>query len=153
MNHWEKKRMKRWFVAAGGCWIWTGSINRKTGYGCVHARGERLAHRLFWVERNGPIPEELEVDHVCRNRACVNVDHMRLVTHKENMENGRNALVVACPNGHPYSGENLAMNGRGHRVCVTCRNAAQRRWYAAHREAAVAKMREKRAAWKASVRL
>jgi hypothetical protein len=69
------------------CWIWTGNLNDR-GYGLVSGMKSRLAHRAFWIEKNGPVPDGLELDHLCRNRACVRPDHLEPVTHKENMVRG-----------------------------------------------------------------
>lgn len=67
------------------CWVWTGST--VTGYGTIKVNGVSLrAHRLSFEMANGEIPEGFFVDHVCRNRACVNPDHLRLATQKQNNE-------------------------------------------------------------------
>ena len=110
------------------CWLWTGSTQRK-GYG----RCSRwLAHRLVYVLLRGPIPDGLQVDHLCRVRNCVNPDHMELVSSRENTFRGispaaRNARKTTCPEGHPYD----AVWGPNRR-CRACGREAQRR----HREAA-----------------
>lgn len=69
------------------CWLWTASI-RGPGYGqCTVAVGRQgYAHRFAWELSNGPIPAGLHVDHICFNRLCVRVDHLRLVTPKQNGE-------------------------------------------------------------------
>lgn len=67
------------------CWIWTGMVHPKTGYGQYTGRPpERLAHRAVYAVEKGPIPDGLELDHLCRVRACVNPDHLEPVTHAEN---------------------------------------------------------------------
>lgn len=70
-----------------GCWNWTASI-MATGYGCIR-RDDRTqtAHRVSYELANGPIPAGIQIDHICHNRACVNPDHLRPVTHKQNGEN------------------------------------------------------------------
>ncbi len=69
-----------------GCWLWTGSINPK-GYGRLrNATGTTMAHRISWELENGPIPNGLQVDHMCLTRRCVNPTHLRLVTSKQNQE-------------------------------------------------------------------
>lgn len=73
--------------ADNGCLEWTGSKNVQ-GYGTMKTGGRvMLAHRVAWELANGPIPEGLQIDHICRNRACVNVDHLRVATRKQNLEN------------------------------------------------------------------
>jgi hypothetical protein len=65
-----------------GCWLWTGGLTH--GYGRIRHNGKTpYVHRLAWEWKNGPIPEELEVDHLCEVRHCVNHDHMILVTKHE----------------------------------------------------------------------
>lgn len=73
-----------------GCWIYTLSID-KGGYGVFHAKGERKslrAHRYFYEKYRGPIPKGLDIDHLCRNRNCVNPDHLEPVTRSENIKRG-----------------------------------------------------------------
>ena len=77
-----------------GCWEWTGHRNAK-GYGTVKmGKSRRHVHRWFWEQIHGPVADGLELDHLCRNRACVNLDHLEAVTHQENMRRG------VWPNGN-----------------------------------------------------
>jgi hypothetical protein len=70
-----------------GCWLWLGRLN-SVGYGRVSRNGRlQHAHRFVYELVKGPIPPGLEIDHICRNRACVNPDHLRLATSKQNREN------------------------------------------------------------------
>lgn len=72
-----------------GCWLWTGATNNK-GYGMLNNRGKvSLAHRVSLELRNGPIPGSLEALHKCDNPLCVNPAHLRLGTHKENMQDSK----------------------------------------------------------------
>lgn len=113
-----------------GCWLWLGPITAK-GYGLFSNRIMRgkKAHRYSWTLRNGPIPEGMVVDHICRERSCVNPDHLRLATPRENaLENSLsptalNARKTHCPNGHAYDEENThtyPLVGGWGRKCRAC---------------------------------
>ena len=99
-------------AGSGGCWLWTaGRSSRSRGYGdCWFARRMLRAHRVAFELVTGPIPDGLELDHLCRVRLCVNPDHLEAVTHAENVrrgDGGRNQSdKTHCPNGHEYSAEN-----------------------------------------------
>lgn len=67
------------------CWIWQMKIHKTTGYGTVRVAGKDwLAHRWYYEQAHGPIPEGMQVDHLCRVRTCVNPGHLEVVTPKEN---------------------------------------------------------------------
>lgn len=73
-------------VEEGGCLVWQGPTVQ--GYGTVFSDGNRVrAHRYVYALTHGPIPVDMVVDHICRNRRCVNVDHLRLVTRAQNSQN------------------------------------------------------------------
>lgn len=108
------------------CIIWSGAQNSK-GYGCFAVMGvSRLAHRLAWEDAHGRIPEGLTVDHACRVRACVNVDHMELVSIAENNRRKRALNVgLTCIHEHVISSEvdiYRPPNG-GAAECRACRRA------------------------------
>lgn len=119
----------------GPCWLWTAALTGG-GYGYMrvgsmvdgtrgHARASRVAYEMF----RGPIPEGLQLDHLCRVRACVNPDHLEAVTQRVNLLRGEtlvaaNAKKTHCPNGHPLVGDNLDKHSlkRGRRICRACIN-------------------------------
>lgn len=114
----------------GPCWIWTAS-RTSSGYGQLACRPgpPQRAHRIAYVLIVGPIPEGLELDHVCRVRACVNPAHLEPVTNIENIMRGesvpaRNARKTECAHGHPFDAENTRTRERGgrrrSRECRTC---------------------------------
>ena len=111
---------------AGPCHVFRGAKN-SDGYGNVKLNGKIVSvHRYVLEQANGPIQDGLEVDHQCRNRACCNLSHLRLVTHKVNStENIVNtgwqvcAAKTHCPQGHEYTAENT-YSYKGVRICRTC---------------------------------
>lgn len=118
---------KLWYDPETGCIEWM-AYRRPDGYGEVRIDSQGfLAHRWAYEQEIGPIPPGLEIDHLCRNRACVNVEHLETVTRRENVRRGiRGVLTTHCPSGHPYSGRNLYVNARGWRFCRICARDRER---------------------------
>ncbi len=73
------------------CWLWTGALSRGYGNLVIGHSGNRYAHRVAWELMVGPIPERMHLDHRCREKRCVNPDHLRVVTNKQNMEHRGNS--------------------------------------------------------------
>jgi hypothetical protein len=72
-----------------GCWLWTGAVAPGTGYARIHAYGmNRNAHKVSYMELVGPVPDGLDLDHLCRVRCCVNPKHLEPVTHQVNCQRG-----------------------------------------------------------------
>lgn len=118
----------------GRCWEWK-AARSKDGYGQFKLNGQmQLAHRVSWAFAGLKLPTKpYELDHYCRNRACVRVSHLRVVTHKTNVLIGvafsaKNARKTHCANGHPYSKKNTYRTKRGGRVCRICAARNQREY-------------------------
>lgn len=120
-----------------GCWLWTGAlVTKKPGrdYGCKMVNRKRwMAHNLVYTLMVGPIPEGMELDHLCRTPRCVRPEHLEPVPHKTNVLRGESpaaghARKTCCPLGHPYDGTHR--NGR--RYCTRCRKKGMRTWQKAH---------------------
>lgn len=74
-------------INVNGCMVWTGHLNVK-GYGHININGSVVrVHRYVWEKANGPIPKGMVIDHKCHNRACLNLEHLRLATGYENQSN------------------------------------------------------------------
>lgn len=79
-----------------GCWNWIGKLNHD-GYPRINRRGRsHLAYRYFFERAHGPIPDGFEVDHICRNRACVNLDHLQLVSRTENIRRSHRTKLTTA---------------------------------------------------------
>ncbi len=127
-----KDLVDRWWlrvrVREDGCWEWIGARWR-LGYGKFNVGERRVAaHRFGYEMLVGPIPEGLDLDHLCRNPWCVNPDHLEPVTRTENTRRGiagitnaaRQRSISECPAGHPYDEENTYYAARGSRNCRAC---------------------------------
>jgi len=135
------------WLSLSDCFLWTGRVGSH-GYGAVDR--ERLAHRVAWEELRGPIPAGLIVHHNCGDKLCVNIEHLRCITHAEHNAIHDNAASwherqrskTHCPQGHEYTAENTMVK-RGKRHCRTCERARYRDWYVRNRESQLPKMRER----------
>lgn len=116
--------------ASDNCWTWLGTPT-KTGYGRFKNKGEMYyAHRVSYSIFNGEIKKDLVIDHICKNRLCVNPEHLRQVTISQNVKENSNAPSAinrektTCIRGHLLSGENLRYeNGKQgiKRICKICK--------------------------------
>lgn len=131
MNHKQLTRFLTRFKVnrESGCWEWINVLS-SNGYGQFSLDGKNYnAHCVSYRHFKGEYESNLELDHLCRNKVCVNPDHLEPVTHRENMLRGngwaaRNAAKTHCPSGHAYTAENIVPVKHGKR-CRICRAA---RW-------------------------
>jgi HNH endonuclease len=130
-----------------GCWNWIGYVN-DNGYGIFSINNKQYrAHRVSYEIYTSSVPLSLDLDHLCRNRRCVNPNHLEPVTRKVNLMRSETACLSGgmstarkkmsnnfCNRGHQYTKENTRIRvdhkGRRSRVCRTCRNKrANDRYY------------------------
>ena len=109
-------------VTAAGCWEYP--CRNGSGYGVIGlgGRGGKTArtHRVVYEALVGPIPEGLDIDHLCRNRSCCNPQHLEPVTRQVNAQRGlRKTEQTHCKQGHALSGNNLKITEK-QRICLTC---------------------------------
>jgi len=132
LNSSEMARIKRQIKVENDCWVWQGQ-QTPNGYG-KHRVGpgkrERVIHRILWEHyKNQKVPENLQLDHLCRNRLCCNPDHFEAVTGSENTkrQDHANRKKDKCPKGHEYNEENTRNTSSGRRVCRQCDRDRQKR--------------------------
>lgn len=115
----KERLLKHINITNTGCWEWAACTHR-TGYGKVNVDHKTsLAHRVSYQEFIGPIPEGLDIDHLCRNRKCINPDHLEPVTRRENLARGAGQCSSHCKKGHEFTLENTRIyrNTRRCRIC------------------------------------
>lgn len=136
----SKEKLEKYYVIHNNkiyngtpCWIWLGGTGR--GYGIIRVNTHKQigAHVYSYLLYKGDVPENMELDHLCRNRLCVNPDHLEAVTHKVNVERGisevgKNSQKTHCPHGHEYNEQNtLTISGK--RYCRTCANKRRKKYH------------------------
>jgi len=126
-----------------GCWNWM-RAKSPNGYGVIafprsQGAGSICAHRFFYIQKNGPIQKGMELDHLCRNKGCVNPDHLEPVTRIENLRRAREArdCLNVCKRGHPLDGVRTRIGGG--RYCKTCIKNNKQRYRDALKEVACRK--------------
>lgn len=135
MNKAEKRRRPIWerfwekVDKTEDCWVWTACKNRD-GYGGFRLDGKTVgAHILSFKYAYGPYDERLELDHTCRNRACIRPDHLELVTHRENVMRGGVAERQShCKRDHLLAESARERRDGSGRYCVECRRISNREW-------------------------
>jgi hypothetical protein len=127
LNNWVEK-------SEYGCWQWMGAVGLN-GYGKVHINYKNLLpHRVIYELFKGKITNGLTIDHLCRNRLCVNPEHLEAVSLKENILRSnsitaKQARQTHCIRNHPLFGSNLYITPDKRRQCKICNNLRQNKFY------------------------
>lgn len=130
MKAWERFIAKI-SISETGCWMWTAAKD-SYGYGRFSVSRKRtLPHRFVYIALRDNIPDGLQIDHLCRNRACCNPGHLEVVTSRENTLRGeslqaQNKRKTHCHKGHEFSHENTKIRAHGARDCRVCNRERDR---------------------------
>lgn len=134
---------RKYRVEDNGCWVWTSPL-APNGYASFAIQVDPVtkgwsrvyAHRFAYETYIGPIPDGLDLDHLCRNRSCVNPHHLEPVTRRENLRRGRNANreKTHCAKGHQFTPANthFVAGRQDRRKCITCMRARDKARWQAH---------------------
>lgn len=129
----ELARFNSKWILKGDCHLWQGPLD-KDGYGTFYfRRTNRRAHRVAWFSLHGPVGDELVINHVCRNRNCVNPQHLQRVTVRENALRDStsipyiNSQKTHCKRGHAFDVTRTSKAGKVQRVCSICEREKHRR--------------------------
>jgi len=128
----RERVFSRLIVDPSGCLLWTGAITSR-GYGQVSSGNRNVpVHRLTYEWFVGPIPDGMEIDHLCRVKHCAAPAHLEAVTHRENVLRGRSpsalqARQTHCIHGHELTADNTyTPPGKYGRLCRICKRESQR---------------------------
>lgn len=129
----DLKRFWSKVIKTKDCWIWSACKN-PFGYGTFYLKKLMRAHRVSYEISYGSIPNNLTIDHLCRNTSCVRPEHLEAVTQRENVLRGNSLMAINkkkffCKRDHPLLGKNIYCRPlRKQRECRICREILRQRW-------------------------
>jgi hypothetical protein len=124
----DVKRFMSYVDQTDDCWLWAGAL-KDDGYARFNVGGQSIYVHIFSYKTFvGDYDNNLQLDHLCSVRHCVNPDHLEPVTQQINTSRAAHATRTHCRYGHPYSGDNLYVNPAGSRACKACHKARSRDW-------------------------